>query len=1254
MDRTTISNFLKQVSFFADLSPGDLERLVQMIDVIHLAAGAELFIEGSRGDRTYVIKEGNLEIWRASADGEILLAVRHPPEIIGELALLHNLPRMATVRARTNSVLLAISRKEFIHLVNTSLSAAKTVLQIILPRWQETEAILLRREKTMRDQAAKLEQTLAALQRANDELELRVSERADELIRMNSSLQEEVSERQRAEETLAEERNLLRTLIDTLPDHIYVKDVNSRFLVVNNTVATILGVNTPDDLVGKTDFDFHNRELAGQFYANEQAIIHSGQALINHMERMVDSAGNQRWLSTTKVPLRDSQGKIIGIVGLNRDVTERELLAQRLEESLQRRSRQVELSTQLAEDIAAATDLSALYRRVVTQVQKQFGYYHTQLLRYDRAEDRLVLAAGYGEIGDHSYQVPLGEGLIGLAALTGASVLRPDVSDDPDWQSQPLLPKTKGELAVPIRLGKEDVEAQKAALRTFVRNDYDGIIVTAINPPAIAPVAREALAKGIPVVVTNDLGVNNQTAQVCAAERELGYMLGVQAGEWAKTHLPPGQTLKLGVLTYRLIPQVFEREIGIIAGIRATFGHNIEIVGRQTAADAGQGLRVAGQWLQTHPDLEMIVGINDSGALGAYQALVATGKNDPDTFFIGGVDALDEAIAALNEGGAYQATVSQPPRAIGRQAVSTLVAAIIGKPYQKITLINCMPVNRANLAEFLAHRNGAAHTTQEPLTKDDLAGHKLCIGMSIMNLANPFFVQLAAGAAEDAERLGIQLIINDPQHVLGVLDVQSEKPNFLSTEDQLALEGICGQIAAAIESTRLRRGMEERLQERAELLEQVQKQNAYLAALHDTALGLISRLDVNELLETIIRRACALVGTGHGYVFLLEPGGMAMRFQVGIGIQARDSVAAHRIKPGEALIGKVWQSGRPVVADRYHPWRRHQDVSPSSLRAVAGVPLQVGSAVTGVMGVTLREEGRTFSTDEIELLNRFAQLASLALDNARLYTAAKEARIAAEAANEAKTAFLANVSHELRTPLTSVVGFSKMVQKRLEEIIFPELAEVENVKTQRAIRQVKRNVEIIAAEGERLTALINNVIDMVNIEAGKTEWQMKPVSVTEIIERAIAATSALCDQKGLNLITDLEPNLPKILGERDKLIQVMVNLLSNAAKFTDTGSVTCRVKLVDADMVVSVIDTGIGITEADQSKIFEKFTQLGDTLTGKPQGTGLGLPISKQIVERHGGHIWVESELGRGTTFSFSLPISVRQRDATNGDHEER
>jgi signal transduction histidine kinase/CheY-like chemotaxis protein len=252
-----------------------------------------------------------------------------------------------------------------------------------------------------------------------------------------------------------------------------------------------------------------------------------------------------------------------------------------------------------------------------------------------------------------------------------------------------------------------------------------------------------------------------------------------------------------------------------------------------------------------------------------------------------------------------------------------------------------------------------------------------------------------------------------------------------------------------------------------------------------------------------------------------------------------------------------------------------------------------------------------------------------------------------------KTDFIATVSHELRTPLTSVLGFAKLTKSKLEATVFPHVP-ADDTKSQRAVKQVSGNMDIIVSEGQRLTSLINDVLDISKMEAGRMEWKLAPVDPASLITRAVDATSALFTSDAVKLVHEIEPSLPAIEADADRMLQVMINLVSNAAKFTDAGSVTVRARRHPDGLELSVTDTGAGIEVADQESIFEKFKQVGDTLTSKPKGTGLGLPICKQIVSAHRGTIQVESRPGAGATFRVVLPVegSAQATSSTTSSQE--
>lgn len=242
-------------------------------------------------------------------------------------------------------------------------------------------------------------------------------------------------------------------------------------------------------------------------------------------------------------------------------------------------------------------------------------------------------------------------------------------------------------------------------------------------------------------------------------------------------------------------------------------------------------------------------------------------------------------------------------------------------------------------------------------------------------------------------------------------------------------------------------------------------------------------------------------------------------------------------------------------------------------------------------------------------------------------------------ANKAKSEFLSIVSHELRTPLTSVIGFAKIIRKKLVDIIYPAVNHAGDKKLCKEMSRVKKNIDIIVSEGDRLTALINDVLDLAKLEADKVDYAMEIIPPNEFLDQSMAAVSGLFGASNLELIAEVEPNLPPVKGDSNRLIQVMVNLFSNGIKFTKEGTVTCQARQDEDHIRICVADTGIGIPETMKSTIFDKFTQGEDVLADRPRGTGLGLPICRHIINAHKGHLWLESREDMGSSFIFTLPV---------------
>ncbi|MDI1322868.1 MAG: response regulator [Algoriphagus sp.] len=448
-----------------------------------------------------------------------------------------------------------------------------------------------------------------------------------------------------------------------------------------------------------------------------------------------------------------------------------------------------------------------------------------------------------------------------------------------------------------------------------------------------------------------------------------------------------------------------------------------------------------------------------------------------------------------------------------------------------------------------------------------------------------------------------------------------------------------------------------RLKQRANLLLQQQKQEIdekanqlalkadELSAVNRVSNALASYGSLDEIIHLVGDQMKELFKANIVYLALLDRKTNIINFPYQYG----DDMPAQNF--GEGLTSKILTSGKPLLLNQNVEEMTYKlGVTRLGLPSASylGVPIFRGKEAIGVLSVQSTESENRFNESDSNLLSTIASSVGVAINKAKLFEEVIASKKAAEQANEAKSAFLSTVSHELRTPLTSVLGFAKIIQKRLEEKIFP-LVDRKDPKTDRTINQVSENLNVVISEGERLTTLINDVLDLAKIEAGKMDWSQEDVALPEVVERAIAATTSLFEQKSLKLIRDIDPNIPLVTGDTNKLIQVVINLISNAVKFTDRGVVTCRIKEVGNEIITSIQDTGMGIGKEDFGAVFEQFKQIGgDTLTDKPKGTGLGLPICKEIVEHHGGRIWLESEIGQGTTFSFALPFVKKENTSTS------
>jgi signal transduction histidine kinase len=445
------------------------------------------------------------------------------------------------------------------------------------------------------------------------------------------------------------------------------------------------------------------------------------------------------------------------------------------------------------------------------------------------------------------------------------------------------------------------------------------------------------------------------------------------------------------------------------------------------------------------------------------------------------------------------------------------------------------------------------------------------------------------------------------------------------SEKQIALlKTFADQAVIAIENVRLFQELEARTRELAQSVGE-------LRALGEVGQAVSSTLDLQTVLSTIVRHAIQLSRTDGGVVYEYDAAAEEFHLRASHLMEAEviEALQATPVRPGQGATGRAATMRAPVQLpdilneQEFTGTKARPLFARLGYRSVLAVPLLREGRIMGALTVFRREVG-SFSPEVVNLLQTFAAQSALAIQNARLFREIEDKSRQIEAANRHKSEFLANMSHELRTPLNAIIGFSEVLGERL----FGELNE----------KQAEYTDDILTS-GRHLLSLINEILDLSKVEAGRMELELATFDLPLAIDNARTFVRERATKHGINLDVTVDERLGDFVGDERKIKQVLLNLLSNAVKFTpEGGRIGIKARQADGSVEISVSDTGIGIAPEDQPKIFEEFRQVGGDYAHKREGTGLGLTLAKKFVELHGGRIWVESEVGKGSTFSFTLP----------------
>jgi signal transduction histidine kinase len=459
---------------------------------------------------------------------------------------------------------------------------------------------------------------------------------------------------------------------------------------------------------------------------------------------------------------------------------------------------------------------------------------------------------------------------------------------------------------------------------------------------------------------------------------------------------------------------------------------------------------------------------------------------------------------------------------------------------------------------------------------------------------------------------------------IGVIVVTRAEPGPFSDSEIDLLKTFADQAVIAIENVRLFKELEARTQD-------LTRSVGELRALGEVSQAVSSTLDLGTVLDTIVSRAVQLSGSDQGIVYEFDEGSQIFHARATHRITPEhlDTVSAAPIRLGEGAIGRAGEIRAPVqvadIQDESQPVAAQvrELLVHEGMRSLLAIPLMREQRLLGGLVILRREQG-VFSTEIVTILQTFATQSVLAIQNARLFRELADKSHQLEVASQHKSEFLANMSHELRTPLNAIIGFSEVLTDRM----FGELNEKQ-----------EEYLKDIYGSGTHLLSLINDILDLSKIEAGRMELELTEFHLPTAIENALMLIRERAGRRSIALQTNIDAQLGQIQADERKVRQVILNLLSNAIKFTpDGGRIEVAAAPKDGFVEVSVSDTGIGIAPEDQEKVFEEFRQVG-TAAKKIEGTGLGLTLCRKFVELHGGKIGVKSQLGVGSTFTFTIPV---------------
>jgi PAS domain S-box-containing protein len=1192
-----------------------------------------------------------------------------------------------------------------------------------------------------------------------------------------------------SEEMTQIDMQLLPLIMNSIPQAVFWKDQKLVYLGCNRAFAEDAGVQSPEEIIGKTDFDMPWKAQAELYRADDLRVIEEGKPKLNYEEPQTAPNGSMTWLRTSKIPVYQN-GQVVAVLGMYEDITERKQAETAITE---REARFRQFSEAAVEGLVFHEQGTIIDINLITV--KMFGY--------SNAAD--VIGRNLME-----FVVPASRSLV-LQQMQLENVqpyeiecVRKDGSTFPVETSTHIYQAGSFTLrATSIRDITERKRAEAAIreseerFRRFSEATAEGLVfhdqgkIIDANPAALAiyglsdisdMVGRNLLELLVPesrLRAMQQMQLESVQAYEVEGVRKDGSIIPIETS--TRAYQVGDRTLRATSLRdiserKRAEAAIVESENRFRRFSEATleglvFHDRGQIIDANPAAIKMFGLASVADIINRNL-LEFIV--RDSHKLVLQQmqlesvdpyeieGIRADGSTFPvetstRVYKVGDRSIRASSLRDITERKRLEQKVQEAFERRGYQVqISTEIsqeiaaASELGELFDRVVTLTkerlgyyhtqLLRYDPAQDAVLLV--NGYGEIGDQMLAQ----GHRMILGSGLIGTAAATGqTMMRPTLADDPEwrsnpllpetRGELAVPIKLHGKVLGVLDVQSDQAGAISDDDRLLLEGLCGQIAVAIEQTRLRQEMNARLEEINRLyrtvshegwrtyrekgstpagfifdqgefmpvqsgglaeelfaaipltvpggeavgtlavsadprhplssedqhfLQQVSEQvalaleSARLFEQNQTALNEVARraselesvakvsvtastaLNPDILLQSVVDLTKERFGIYHASIYLIDENAQMVNLASGAGDVGRKMVAekdAIALGAEKSLVARAARERQAVIVNDVHadpgfladPWL-------PETRSEMAVPMLVGNTVLGVFDVQ-SDKVKGFTREDANIYTTLAAQVAVTLQNARLYEKQAATVVQLRELDRLKSSFLANMSHELRTPLNSILGFSDVI---LEGIDGPLTEMMDN------------DLRLIQKNGQHLLRLINDVLDMAKIDSGRVSLNLEQFNVHELIEEVVSLTSSLANEKSLVMAFEEDSNFDvDILADRTRIQQVLINIVNNAIKFTPSGKITILVVHQDQWVRIRVSDTGIGIPADHLETIFQEFSQVDTSTTRKTGGTGLGLPISRRLIEMHGGRLWAESAgIDQGATLYIELPMKPETNQA--------